>query len=283
MVVTGGPQLHPVSSDNSKDSRVRVPLQCEVLEVVWLRPRGSQGKLPVPETIPLKEDDIDAVRQSLDTSHEVPLGPPAQTSLEAVNRLADTVKLAVAVEDTDHSPHPLLEEVDGNIGAISPPADGTPAVIVGAEGSLIDLLGDGGITKSLGLGSLALELRLLLAPSNRDVLGFAQVVGAEGCHGDQVKGPAHEDGLAITRHDDEEFLVRRPADSHNGWLHGAYDFHVGRLGGITAVLIFHNGDDITTGQEEACGECVTAVMQGLDGVRAGLNPGNPRWQPIFTV
>lgn len=277
VIVTGCPQLHPVSCDDRKDSRVCVPLQCEIVEVVWLRPRGPQGKLPVPETIPLKEDDINAVRMSLDASHEVPLGPPAQASLETVDRLADTVKLAIAVEDTDHSPQTLLEEVDGNIGAIAPPADGTPTVVVGAEGSLIDLLGDGRITKSLGLGSLALKLRLLLAPSDRDVLGFAQVVGAEGGHGDQVKGPAHEDGLAIARHDDEEFLVRRPADSHNGWLHGAYDFHMGRLGGITAaVLIFHNGDDITTGQEKACGERVTAVMQALDGVWAGLDPGNPR-------
>jgi hypothetical protein len=202
----------------------------------------------VPKTIPLEEDNIDAVRPSLDARHEVPLGPPAQASLKAVDRLADTVKLAVAVEDTDHSPHPLLEEVDSNIGAIAPPADGTPAVVVEAEGSLIDLLGDGGIAESFGLGSLALELRLLLAPSDRDVLGFAQVVGAKGRRGDQVKSPAHEDGLAIARHNDDEFLVGRPADGHNGWLHGAYDFHMGRLGGITpAVLIFHNGDDITTG------------------------------------
>lgn len=238
----------------------------------------------MPKTIPLKEDNIDAVRPPLDASHEISLGSPAQASLEAVDRLADTVKLAVAVEDTNHSPHALLEEVDGNIGPIAPPADCTPAVIVGAKGSLIDLLGDGGIAESFGLGSLALKLRLLLAPSDRDVLGFAQVVGGEGRRGNKVKGPAHEDGLAIARHNDDKFLVRRPADGHNGWLHGAYDFHVGRLGGIPpAVLIFHNGDNITTGQEEACGERVTAVMQAPDGVWTGLDPGNPRWQTMFTI
>lgn len=221
MIVAHGIQLNPISHDDSEDSRVRVPLERQVLSN--LRPvlGDLESKLPMSETVPLEEDDISMIGEPLDASHEVTLGPPAETALQTIDRLADAVQLAVTVVHADYSAAAALlrEEVDSHIGAVTPPADTTfLEIVVGAKSALVHLLRDGRIPKSLGLGAPALELRLLLTPSDGDVLGELEVVFGHGGGGDDVEGAAHEEDFGVASGYDEEFFVGGPASTGDGGL-----------------------------------------------------------------
>src|SRR5687768_11352056 len=99
----------------------------------------------MPQTVPLKEGHVDTAREALDTGDQVALGPPAQTSIEAINGLADAVQLTVAVVDADDTTHAFLEKVDSDIATVTPPADAATAVVLLAQRALIHLLRNGRI------------------------------------------------------------------------------------------------------------------------------------------
>lgn len=273
VIVTHGIQLHPISHNDGEDSRVRVPLERQVLRSLWLVLGDLERELPVSEPVSLEEDDIDTLirpRKTLDASHQVTLRPPAETALQTIDRLADAVQLAIAVVHADYSPPAALlrEEVDSDIGAVAPPADAAfLEVVVGAESALVHLLRDGRVAERLGLGAPALELRLLLTPSDGDVLGEPEVVLGHGGGGDDVEGAAHEEDFGVAGGYDEEFLVGRPASAGDGRLEGADYLDVSLT--FTAVVVplgLGDGDNVTAGHDDASGEGVGEVVQTLDDV-----------------
>ena len=144
----------------------------------------------MPETIPLEKHDVHAVRASLGAGDEVPGGPPGQRTLHAVDGLAHAVEDAIAGEHADDSSNTSLDGVDGDVGTVAPPADGSSAVVAGAEHALVYLFRYRRVSQSFG--TLALELGLLLTPANRDVFGQLEVVGGHGRIRDPLETATHE-------------------------------------------------------------------------------------------
>lgn len=199
------------------------------------------------QAVSLKEDDVDSVRKSLDTRHEIACGSPAQSPLEPINRFARAVKLALAGVDTDDAPTVLLDRVDGNKGAVAAPADGRRAVLVAARQAIIDLFGNGRIAK--GLCASALELRLLLSPSHGYVLGRLEVLRGHGHLDNGVKGAAHEDEVVVLGDDSQELLVGGPACGGDAGVDGAHDLDVSA---IVGELVLLDRDNVSALQNKTC-------------------------------
>src|SRR5690606_34019904 len=122
-------------------------------------------------------------------------------------------------------------------GTIAPPADGCLAVVIRAQNTGVDFLGDGGVPQ--GLCASPPKLSLLLAPTDRDVLGGLEVLGCHGDLGDWVKGASHEDDGAGLGDDCEEFFVGRPSGRGDAGVDGSHDLNVSS---ISSELVLLDGD-----------------------------------------
>lgn len=207
MVIARRPHLHSGPKGNGQDGRIRIPLQNNVYTGSKQTLGGAESELAMPQTVPLKEDNVNVVTETLNASHQIASRAPAQGSLEAIHRLAHAVKLAITGVDPYEPAGDGLNSADGNIRAISPPADTCPAVIVGTSVSLVHFLWNGWIPQGFRFCTLALELGFLFAPANTDVLGRRQVGRGHGNLSDGIESPAHEDNRIGLGCEDEELFV----------------------------------------------------------------------------
>ena len=220
----------------------------------------------MPQTISLEEGDIHTTRNTLDTGDQVSLGPPAQATLKAIYGLADAVQLAFAVVDTDDTADAFLKEIDSDVSAVASPADAATTVIIRTQSTLVYLFWNGRISERLCLRTPPLELRLLLAPSHRDVFGELEILGRESDLCDDVEAPAHKHHLGVTSSDHQQLLVWRPTRSGNGRRESAYNFDMGFAWDGNAFLVFSDGDNITASHDDTCRQRIAEIVHTPDGV-----------------
>ncbi|TFB02084.1 hypothetical protein CCMA1212_006097 [Trichoderma ghanense] len=266
--------LDGIGEDDCQNGRVRVPLESDpgVGSIQNSSVGRPQGKLSMAQAVALEKDDIDSVGQSLNTGNEVARRSPTQSAFKAVDGLAGTIQLSLARIHPDDSSRCLLNRVDGHVCAVSTPADGYRSVLVGARESLVDLFWYRGIPE--GLGAAPLELRLLLAPSDGDVLRRLEILLRHGHLGNGVKGAAHEDDGVGLGDDGQQLLVGGPSRGRNAGVYGSHDLNVN----MADRGILPDGDDVAAFQDETCRAAAAEVVKADDavdeelGVRAGRIP-----------
>lgn len=177
MKVSCCPQLYRVANDNSKNCRVNIPAQLDVIaNGLSLLIAEPQRELAVPKTVSFEKYDVCSVLEMLNASDKLSSRLPAQRVTHVVHRLAYTFEHTFSGIDADNATLRLLldDAVHSDELSVSAPRNADTPILSVPQSSFINVLWHGGIPQSLC--SSALKLSFSLAPADRDMIGHFDVL-----------------------------------------------------------------------------------------------------------